>query len=171
MINLQLAIKGEVVLTEALVQVINDIYEARMPNPWVYTLGGTEFSWILPTVGLWFSSLYRRQAQYQSWLENGRPNTFWMTGFFNPQGFLTAMKQEVTRLHRSDNWALDDVIYQAEVTSYSNAERVSSSPKEGAYIEGLFMEGARWDMDSRGISESLPKVLFDNMPVLYVTAV
>jgi len=171
MINLQLAIKGEVVLTEALVLVINDIFDARVPHAWVYTLGGTEFSWILPTLGLWFSSLYRRQTQYQSWLEQGRPNTFWMTGFFNPQGFLTGMKQEVTRLHRSDNWALDDVDYQSEVTSYANADRVSSSPKEGVYVDGLFMEGARWDMESRGISESLPKVLFDSMPVLYVSAV
>ena len=32
------------------------------------------------------------------------------------------------------------------------------------------MEGARWDADGRGIAESRPKVLFDQMPVVYVTA-
>jgi dynein heavy chain len=170
LISLQLAIKGEVVLTEALVTISNDIFDARVPKAWIYTMSGTEFSWILPTLGLWFSSLTRRQTQYSSWLERGRPVTFWMTGFFNPQGFLTGMKQEVTRQHRGENWALDDVMYSADVTQHASADRVGSAPKEGVYVEGLFLEGARWDMESRGIAESLPKVLFDNMPVLYVSA-
>ena len=169
--NLQLAIKGEVVLTDALVEVSHDIFDARVPHSWIYTLGGTEFSWILPTLGLWFNSLHRRQLQYTTWLESGRPSTFWITGFFNPQGFLTGMKQEVTRLHRSDHWALDDVEYHIEVTAHTNAERVAQGPKEGVYVDGLFMEGARWDLETRGIAESQPKVLFDRIPVLYVSAV
>ena len=87
-------------MTSELVDAMNDIFNARVPRPWVFTPGGDEFSWILPTLGLWFASLLERDMQNRQWLNSGRPNSYWMTGFFNPQGFLTAMKQEVTRMHK-----------------------------------------------------------------------
>lgn len=37
---------------------------------------------------------------------------------------LTAMKQEVTRKHKAEKWALDDVVYHTEVTSYERMEQV-----------------------------------------------
>ena len=40
---------------------------------------------------------------------------YWLTGFTNAQGFLTGMRQEVTRQHKKDQWALDDVVNFTEV--------------------------------------------------------
>jgi len=170
LIDLRLAIKGEVVMTQELVNAISSIFDARPPKNWVETVGGDEFSWYLPTLGLWYASLLSRVGQYRKWLDKGRPNAFWMTGFFNPQGFLTGMKQEVTRLHRSDKWALDDVLYHTEVTSFESPERAGQQTK-GVYVYGLFMEGAQWDQESKSIAESLPKVLFDALPVILVSVV
>lgn len=107
LIQMQLAIKGEVVLTSELQGAMLDLFNAKVPRSWVYTPGGDEFSWLSPTLGLWLTTLIDRDEQNRSWLKHGRPNSFWIAGFFNPQGFLTAMKQEVTRAHQSAKWALN----------------------------------------------------------------
>lgn len=48
----------------------------------------------------------------------------WNTRAPTLQGMLTAMKQEVTRKHKAEKWALDDVVYHTEVTSYERMEQV-----------------------------------------------
>lgn len=41
-------------------------------------------------------------------------------------------------------------------------------PREGAYVHGMFMEGARWDTQSGIIVESRLKELFPAMPVINI---
>jgi dynein heavy chain len=41
-------------------------------------------------------------------------------------------------------------------------------PEDGAYVRGLFMEGARWDATKHEISESNPRELFVEMPYIHL---
>jgi dynein heavy chain len=171
LVVLMQAIRGEVVLTPALFDALNAMFDAQVPQQWMFTSGGDEFSWISPSLGLWFTGLMERDSQSRKWLSSGRPKSYWLTGFFNGQGFLTAMRQEVTRKHKADKWALDDVVYQTDVTNFSRADNVKKGPDEGCYIHGLFLDGCGWSKADNTLVESEPKVLFTPLPVLYVTAV
>jgi dynein heavy chain len=46
-----------------------------------------------------------------------------------------------------------------------------TAPREGAYVHGLFMEGARWDVQTGCIMESRLKDLFPVMPVIFIKAI
>jgi dynein heavy chain, axonemal len=119
------AIDGQIIMTAEIMDSINAIFDARVPNQWVYDATGAEISWIIPTLAKWFNDLIERNKQLYEWMKGNRPYTFWLGGFFNPQGFLTAMKQEVTRMHKTGKpigggqieppWSLDDVVYQSTV--------------------------------------------------------
>ena len=68
------------------------------------------------------------------------PTSVWLSGFFNPQSFLTAIMQSTAR---KNELPLDKMSLVCEVTK-KNKEEVTAPPREGAYIHGLFMEGARY---------------------------
>jgi dynein heavy chain len=128
----------------------------------------TKVSWESATLGLWFTGLLQRHNAIHSWIFVGRPKTFWMTGYFNPQGFLTSMQQEVARKHQG--WALDDVAVFTEVQKMENEEVKEAAP-EGVLVYGLFLEGCAWSKKENKLIDSSPKVLFHGIPVLLVTAV
>ncbi|KAM4694178.1 LOW QUALITY PROTEIN: dynein axonemal heavy chain 8 [Discoglossus pictus] len=160
--DLKLAIEGTIIMSENLRDALDNMYDARIPNVW------RKVSWASATLGFWFTELLERNTQFSKWIYEGRPNVFWMTGFFNPQGFLTAMRQEVTRAHKG--WALDSVTIHNEVLKQVK-EEITAPPAEGVYIYGLYLDGSGWDRRNCRLTEPTPKVLFTVLPVIHIFAV
>mmetsp|Transcript_19701 Transcript_19701/g.47811 ORF Transcript_19701/g.47811 Transcript_19701/m.47811 type:complete len:274 (+) Transcript_19701:1-822(+) len=168
---LVMAIDGTVVMTPDLLEDLNAVYDARVPKKWTHDASGAEISWLMPNLGGWFTGLVDRHELLSTWLDGDRRvmKSYWLTGFTNSQGFLTGMRQEVTRQHKKDQWALDDVITHTEILPI-DVEKVKDVPDEGQNIHGLFIEGGRWNRHEGRLDESEPKKLFVGMPVIFVTA-
>lgn len=65
---------------------------------------------------------------------------------------------------RRNDWPLDKTVLVTEVTK-KLPEQLDGQSKDGAYVHGLTLEGARWDEKSGMLDESRPKELFCPMPV------
>jgi dynein heavy chain, axonemal len=87
LVDLKLGIDGTIIMNENLRNALDFIYDAKIPILW------QKISWESSTLGFWFTELIERNNQFRKWCFEERPVCFWMTGFFNAQGFLTAMRQ------------------------------------------------------------------------------
>ena len=101
---------GTIALSEALVEALDALYTARIqgaeelnqmsqylarfgPAPNLMSPKGDVSGdastlrgcWQAGTLGAWWSGLPARHEQLARWLDGGRPKSFWMIGFFNPQ--------------------------------------------------------------------------------------
>uniref|UniRef100_A0A5K3EWX0 Dynein, axonemal, heavy chain 5 n=1 Tax=Mesocestoides corti TaxID=53468 RepID=A0A5K3EWX0_MESCO len=158
--DLKVAIDGTIIMSESLRDALDNMYDAHIPALW------RKVSWDSATLGFWFTDLLDRNAQLRNWLFHGRPKSYWLTGFFNPQGFLTAMRQEIARANK---FALDVAALTNEVTRMSQ-EEVSRAPSEGVYIFGLYLDGAGWDRKAARLMEPPSKLLYTSLPVVHLSA-
>jgi len=172
------AIEGTIIMTPDIVESINAVYDYRVPTKWQYDPTGAEISWLTPSLAGWIKGLLDRHHQLNAWISKERPPSFWLTGFFNPQGFLTSMKQEVTRQRKAQAWSLDEVEYTTDVLKEvipGDDGRIEgkavSPPAEGVYVHGLYLEGAGWNRSERRLEDSSPKELYYQFPLLHVSAI
>ena len=61
----------------------------------------------------------------------------YFTGFFNPQSFLTAIMQSTAR---KNELPLDKMCLVCEETKKLTREEITSPPRGGANVHGLYME-------------------------------
>ena len=88
-----------------------------------------------------YADLLLRIKELESWTSDfSLPSSVWLSGFFNPQSFLTAIMQSTAR---KNELPLDKMSLTCEVSKKYPGESMQV-PRDGAYVHGLFIEGARW---------------------------
>nr|KAJ3400405.1 Dynein heavy chain 17, axonemal [Polyrhizophydium stewartii] len=161
--ELELGLKGDLTISEHMELLMNSLYLNEVPARWEKLAYPS-----LQPLGAWYGDLLLRIKELEAWVaEFNLPSVVWLPGLFNPQSFLTAIMQTTAR---KNEWPLDRMVLTVDVTKKAK-EEFTGAPREGAYIHGLFMEGARWDTGTGMIQESLLKELTPAMPVIYIKAI
>ncbi|NWV12183.1 DYH9 protein, partial [Ptilonorhynchus violaceus] len=161
--ELELGLKGELTMTSDMESLQNALFLDTVPESWLKRSYPSTAS-----LGSWFADLLARIGELEAWTRDfSLPSTLWLGGLFSPQSVLTAVMQSAARRNK---WPLDKMTLQCEVTKKSR-EDFASAPREGAYVHGLFLEGARWDTQSGVITDARLQELTPAMPVVFLRAV
>ncbi|XP_057215442.1 dynein heavy chain 9, axonemal [Triplophysa rosa] len=161
--ELNLGLKGELTMTNDMENLQNAIYLDQVPDSWTKRAYPS-----ISSLAIWFTDLLSRIKELETWTTDFTlPSAVWLAGFFNPQSFLTAIMQSMAR---RNEWPLDKMCLQCDITKKIR-EDFSSPPREGAYIHGLFIEGARWDIQAGLMVDARLKELTPTMPVIFIRAI
>ncbi|KAM6971776.1 dynein axonemal heavy chain 6 [Aplochiton taeniatus] len=176
--TLQKAIAGLVVMSEEMERIYNSFLNNQVPQHWSHSAYPS-----LKPLASWVKDLALRTHFVQNWITRGQPKSFWISGLFFPQGFLTGALQNHARRY---NLPIDELnfgfnvlpIYrdQALVSEAPRAlpDRAESdmdaelpSPENGVLVHGMFMDACRWDNNSMVLVDALPGVMNPSLPVVH----
>ncbi|XP_043915244.1 dynein axonemal heavy chain 6 [Protopterus annectens] len=176
--TLKKAIAGFVVMSEEMEKVYNSFLDNQVPTLWANAAYPS-----LKPLGGWVKDLALRTAFIDTWIKRGQPKSFWISGFFFPQGFLTGTLQNHARKY---NLPIDELNFQfsvipvyreqAEISEAIkslqfgqelDADKVLPAPEDGVLVHGMYMDACCWDDEEMVIEDALPRQMNPRLPVVH----
>jgi len=157
--QIQKALKGLVVMSTELEMMGKSMQVNGVPGMWESKAYPS-----LKPLNSWAAELYQRLDFISSWVGQGIPASFWISGFYFPQAFLTGTLQNFARKYQLP---IDTVDFNYLMKKIA-VEDIKEGPADGALIRGLYLEGARFDVDTGSIEDSRPKQLYTDLCVIHL---
>jgi hypothetical protein len=148
-------LKGLIIIDEELDKLNRRLLANKVPEMWL----AHSFPSILP-LRLYMGDLRQRIAFLDEWVRVRKPIVMKLGAFFHPEEFLTAMLQIYAR---KNVVPFDSLSW---MTTPVTTTKLMAEAKEGVYIEGLPIEGARWDVTAQGLAECGQKELMNTLPIM-----
>lgn len=152
------ALKGLVVMSTELEEISNSVALNQVPPSW----SNKAYPSLKP-LKPWVDDLMLRLQMVLDWIDHGIPEVFWISGFYFPQAFLTGSLQNYARKMQ---YPIDTVSFEFIVRKEKWQDL--KKPENGVYIRGLYLEGARFCLEEESVTDSLPKQLYTDLPVLHL---
>jgi len=153
----KLAVAGLVGVTPELENVISNLLEYKVPLVWSKCYPSSK------PLGSWMRDLGMRCDQLITWSNTAMPTVYWLPGFTYPTGFLTALLQTCAR---KNGLAIDSLSWEFPIVN-QDPSTITQYAKEGSYVHGFILEGARWDFDMGNLTEPVPMELYSPMPIIH----
>ena len=157
LIEIKKAVRGIVVMSEELETIGTSLLFGTVPKKWL----GASYPSLKPLAS-YVQDFLRRLEFLQLWLETSMPPVYWLSGFYFTQAFLTGTLQNYARKYTIP---IDDVDFDFKMLA-GHYESYEDPPDDGAYVYGLFVDGARFENGL--LRDSLPKVLISPAPVMHL---
>jgi dynein heavy chain len=185
LLELEKGMKGQLNMTEAMEDLVTAISINQWPgrNPFSQC-NWEKVSWpSMKNLMTQFADMLVRVEQLVLWTTDlVTPFSLWLPGLFNPTSYLTAVMQVTSR---ATGLPLDQMTTETHITTFLKPEFVDYYPENGAFVHGLFIEGARWPVGEEAgdtemvtgvptagyLVDSRLKELLPTLPVIYVKAV
>jgi len=180
--QLQKAIKGFVVMSEELELVYTAFINNTVPLLWEDAAYPS-----LKSFSSWVKDLQLRCDFINSWMVRGRPKSYWLSGFFFQQGFLTGTLQNYARKYQYpiDHLSFEFKILplyrdQDEVCRLTSAlkfgeelemDQTLDAPEDGVLVHGLYMDGCRWNDETMKLADSHFGVMISDLPMMHMQPV
>ncbi|KAM0726763.1 Dynein axonemal heavy chain 10 [Formica fusca] len=158
--QLRKAIIGEIGMDTTLENISVALYNGTLPKEWANFAPDTR-----KNLAGWMDHFQRRIDQYTNWSGANEPVVLWLSGLHVPETYLAALIQIACR---KNNWPLDRSVIYTTVSRFSKPDDVEERPDQGCYVYGLYLEGARWDVEEHRLKRSHPKVLIEELPILTI---
>ena len=158
--DLQKALAGIIGMSSDLEDLATALSNGQLPAKWRKLAPATR-----KNLGRWLAHFQKRYQQYKTWIDEGEPKCLWMSGLMIPESYISALVQITCRKYV---WPLDRSTIFTSVTNFNSPSEVKERPKDGAYVCGLYLEGARWDSKKACLTHQEKKVLITEMPVMQI---
>jgi dynein heavy chain len=161
------AIKGLVVMSSELERMHTAMINNRVPETW----SNAAYPSLKP-LGAWVADLELRLDFMRGWLVTGAPASFWVSGLFFPQGFLTGALQTYARKY---NLPIDTLSFEFKVLNNMSVNQAQGlagvalpAVADGVLVHGLFMDACRWDDAAGHMVDSRPGEMQAPLPVMHM---
>jgi len=159
LVELQKAIKGFVVMSGELETMYQSLLNNQVPVMW----SSVGYPCLKPLAS-WINDFHARVDFFRRWMEHAEMPCYWLPGFFFPQGFLTGVLQTFARKYAIP---IDTLNFGFDVLKEERAEEILAAPEDGVYVDGLFVDGGRWNAEGHHLDESEPGVMQSAMPIVH----
>ena len=167
--EVDLANKGELTMSEQMEALMESIFLNRVPSTWArYSFMTTR------NLSSWLDNIKQRLEQLNAWKEDPTKEPFvtFLNRLYNPQSFLTAIKQIVSI---DKGVELNKLYIETTPTKRMYWETAELPQRKaggdgGAYVFGMQLQGARWDVNANSVEDSEPKKQFSVIPVVNCVA-